>query len=109
VYFAAGVVITVLVSWVLALHAVPIMGNRGKENGAWPASAPEGWPARARYVGTCERRIMLRGLWYASAWGNHSGDSAGDYKMVVTRSGWPLLAMESRLRQTRSEFGRVHR
>lgn len=106
---AAGVAITVLVSWVLALHAVPTMQTGEIQNGAWPARAPDGWPSRARFVSTSEKSAALGGLWFASGWGNQAGDSAGDYVMVVTRSGWPMLAMESRLTQTMNWRGRQRR
>lgn len=93
---AASVMVTVLVSWMFALNAVPIMES-GVKGAPWPATPPEDWPPASRF--TTEHRLGSTWSGYRqwSAWGNQDGTSSGDYHMEVTSTGWPLLAMKSRL------------
>ncbi len=92
-----GAVVTVLVAWSLALHAdsraQPLVSEA-----PWPAATPAGWPQRAKYATAYTALWAGGGLWQWSAWGNLNGGHSGDFHMFVSRSGWPLAAMESTLR-----------
>src|SRR5262245_21104135 len=93
---AIGSAVTVLVSWSLALHADSRTRCR-TEGAPWPARAPDDWPPAAKWVSDYSARWGFGGLQQSSAWGNDDGSHRGDCQMFVTRSGWPFLAMQSRL------------
>lgn len=101
---AGGAVVTILVSWVIALQADPQLvtnpasgGTRAVENAPWPSKVPQGWPERSRFCSQFVTPTAFGGMRQWFAWGNHLGNYQGNYKACVTRAGWPFLAMESRL------------
>lgn len=94
----AGVVVTVIVSWSLALHGDGRDGG-SVEGAVWPGCVEEGWPERARFVRSYSAVRGPGGLRQWDAWGNHDGSHRDDYRMAVMRAGWPLTAMRSTLRK----------
>ncbi|HZW07506.1 MAG TPA: hypothetical protein VFF65_10315 [Phycisphaerales bacterium] len=94
-----GAVVTVLVSWAMALHSDTRLVTRPAKP-EWPVEVGTGWPAKPRF-GTSLHRLhaseYFPGATHETAWGNHSGNYSGDYKLFVTRAGWPLLSMRSAL------------
>ncbi|MEK6703639.1 MAG: hypothetical protein AABZ53_15370, partial [Planctomycetota bacterium] len=91
-----GAVVTVLVSWSIALYADP-HNAKAVEGAAWPGPAGPGWSPAARFVTPYSTPSAFGGLHQWSAWGSRDGGYSGDFHMFVTHAGWPLYAMQSTL------------